>query len=250
MLSHGSADLILEACTDFWDGTDIYPLSGSDRCRNSYTPSIFVALVPFAFPFSHHLLLLLLQKEGSGFLPASLSVRLLLSIRLQAHAGVLVQRTEWKVRGAGSRSLLVHWSRSSLHYSHQTQLMQKQLEFRWYYLLLKRHRISCSVANLIFHYLSSIISTEGIGEGVEREDCVQALSGQIFMGMVSSQFQARLDTVRLIDALVTACIRFVYFSMEDELRSKVNAYSLYCKRGTFCCLKVFFFGFHKTTSIK
>lgn len=32
MLSHGSADLVLEACTDFWDGTDIYPLSGSDRC--------------------------------------------------------------------------------------------------------------------------------------------------------------------------------------------------------------------------
>lgn len=62
---------------------------------------------------------------------------------------------------------------------------------------------------------------------MEREDCVQALSGQIFMGMVSSQFQARLDTVRLIDALVTACIRFVYFSMEDELRSKVNSAATY-----------------------
>ena len=70
-----------------------------------------------------------------------------------------------------------------------------------------------------------IMSPEGIGEGVEREDCVQALSGQIFMGMVSSQYQARLDTVRLIDALVTACIRFVYFSMEDELRSKVNTHA-------------------------
>lgn len=57
---------------------------------------------------------------------------------------------------------------------------------------------------------------------MEREDCITALSGQIFMGMVSSQYQARLDTVRLIDALVTACIRFVYFSMEDELRSKVS----------------------------
>lgn len=57
---------------------------------------------------------------------------------------------------------------------------------------------------------------------LEKEDCVQALSGQIFMGMVSSQFQARLDMVRLIDALVNACIRFVYFSMEDELRSKVG----------------------------
>lgn len=56
---------------------------------------------------------------------------------------------------------------------------------------------------------------------MEKEDCVQALSGQIFMGMVSSQFQARLDTVRLIENLVGACIRFVYFSREDELRSKV-----------------------------
>lgn len=37
MLSHGSADLILEACTDFWDGTDIYPLSGSDRCSICHT---------------------------------------------------------------------------------------------------------------------------------------------------------------------------------------------------------------------
>lgn len=31
MLSHGSADVVVEACTDFWDGADIYPLSGSDR---------------------------------------------------------------------------------------------------------------------------------------------------------------------------------------------------------------------------
>uniref|UniRef100_A0A3Q1KFN8 Cation-transporting P-type ATPase C-terminal domain-containing protein n=1 Tax=Anabas testudineus TaxID=64144 RepID=A0A3Q1KFN8_ANATE len=77
-------------------------------------------------------------------------------------------------------------------------------------------------------------SDEGIGEGVEREDCVQALSGQIFMGMVSSQFQARLDTVRLIDALVTACIRFVYFSMEDELRSKVFAEKMGLETGWNC----------------
>lgn len=75
-------------------------------------------------------------------------------------------------------------------------------------------------------FLFPVVLTEGIGEGVERDDCVQALSGQIFMGMVSSQFQARLDTVRLIDALVTACIRFVYFSMEDELRSKVSTVKL------------------------
>lgn len=64
---------------------------------------------------------------------------------------------------------------------------------------------------------------EGIGEVLEKEDCMQALSGQIFMGMVSSQYQARLDIVRLIDGLVNACIRFVYFSLEDELKSKVRS---------------------------
>lgn len=68
---------------------------------------------------------------------------------------------------------------------------------------------------------------EGIGEVLEKEDCMQALSGQIFMGMVSSQYQARLDIVRLIDGLVNACIRFVYFSLEDELRSKVGRASLF-----------------------
>lgn len=50
MLSHGSADLILEACTDFWDGTDIYPLSGSDRCGDAYTPTA-LASAPSRFFF-------------------------------------------------------------------------------------------------------------------------------------------------------------------------------------------------------
>lgn len=75
---------------------------------------------------------------------------------------------------------------------------------------------------------------EGIGEVLEKEDCMQALSGQIFMGMVSSQYQARLDIVRLIDGLVNACIRFVYFSLEDELRSKVFAEKMGLETGWNC----------------
>ena len=39
MLSHGTADVVLEACTDFWDGADIYPLSGSDRWVRKHTPA-------------------------------------------------------------------------------------------------------------------------------------------------------------------------------------------------------------------
>lgn len=47
MLSHGSADLILESCTDFWDGTDIYPLSGSDRSRHTHSLTDLLPLCCF-----------------------------------------------------------------------------------------------------------------------------------------------------------------------------------------------------------
>lgn len=89
----------------------------------------------------------------------------------------------------------------------------------------------CVVLDCILEFAVSWVSwpvsatclpEEGIGEVLEKEDSMQALSGQIFMGMVSSQYQARLDIVRLIDGLVNACIRFVYFSLEDELKSKVG----------------------------
>uniref|UniRef100_A0A3Q3GQL8 Transmembrane protein 94 n=1 Tax=Labrus bergylta TaxID=56723 RepID=A0A3Q3GQL8_9LABR len=175
MLSHGSADLILESCTDFWDGTDIYPLSGSDRkkvldfyqraCLSGYCSAF--AYKPMQVSLSNQLDGKCVELAPGPFL----------------FTGVELPST--------------------------TPIKHNSCRNSW-------------------------SSDEGIGEGVEREDCVQALSGQIFMGMVSSQFQARLDTVRLIDALVTACIRFVYFSMEDELRSKVFAEKMGLETGWNC----------------
>ncbi|XP_046888146.1 transmembrane protein 94 isoform X4 [Hypomesus transpacificus] len=175
MLSHGSADLILESCTDFWDGADIYPLSGSDRKK--------------VLDFYQRACL-------SGYCSAFAYKPMQVSLSSQLD-GKCVELAPGPCLYSGlelpSTTPLKHGSRRN-----------------------------------------SWSSDEGIGEGVEREDCVQALSGQIFMGMVSSQYQARLDTVRLIDALVTACIRFVYFSMEDELRSKVFAEKMGLETGWNC----------------
>ncbi|XP_037610869.1 transmembrane protein 94 isoform X5 [Sebastes umbrosus] len=175
MLSHGSADLILEACTDFWDGTDIYPLSGSDRKKvlDFYQRA---CLSGYCSAFAYKPMQVSLSSQLNGKCVELASGPCLFS-------GVELPSTT-PIKHTSCRN---SWS-----------------------------------------------SDEGIGEGVEREDCVQALSGQIFMGMVSSQFQARLDTVRLIDALVTACIRFVYFSMEDELRSKVFAEKMGLETGWNC----------------
>ncbi|XP_047232729.1 transmembrane protein 94 isoform X4 [Girardinichthys multiradiatus] len=175
MLSHGSADLILEACTDFWDGTDIYPLSGSDRKKvlDFYQRA---CLSGYCSAFSYKPMQVSLSSQLNGKCVELASGPCLFS-------GIELPST--------------------------TPIKHNLLRNSW-------------------------SSDEGIGEGMEREDCVQALSGQIFMGMVSSQFQAKLDTVRLIDALVTACIRFVYFSMEDELRSKVFAEKMGLETGWNC----------------
>ncbi|KAM3591994.1 uncharacterized protein V6R79_011033 [Siganus canaliculatus] len=175
MLSHGSADLILEACTDFWDGTDIYPLSGSDRKK--------------VLDFYQRACL-------SGYCSAFAYKPMQVSLSCQLN-GKCVELAPGPCLFSG------------VELPSTTPIKHNSCRNSW-------------------------SSDEGIGEGVDREDCVQALSGQIFMGMVSSQFQARLDTVRLIDALVTACIRFVYFSMEDELRSKVFAEKMGLETGWNC----------------
>uniref|UniRef100_A0A3Q2FPS6 Transmembrane protein 94 n=1 Tax=Cyprinodon variegatus TaxID=28743 RepID=A0A3Q2FPS6_CYPVA len=174
MLSHGSADLILEACTDFWDGTDIYPLSGSDKKVLDFYQRAVLSGYCSAFAYKPMQVSLSSQLDGKC------------------------------VQLASGPCLF-----SGVELPSTTPIKHSLLRNSW-------------------------SSDEGIGEGVEREDCVQALSGQIFMGMVSSQFQAKLDTVRLIDALVTACIRFVYFSMEDELRSKVFAEKMGLETGWNC----------------
>ncbi|XP_072311637.1 transmembrane protein 94 isoform X2 [Eucyclogobius newberryi] len=175
MLSHGSADLILESCTDFWDGTDIYPLSGSDRKKvlDFYQRA---CLSGYCSAFAYKPMQVSLSSQLNGKC-------------LELAPGPCVF--------------------SGLELPSTTPLKHGSCRNSW-------------------------SSDEGIGEGAEREDCVSALSGQIFIGMVSSQFQARLDTVRLIDALVTACIRFVYFSMEDELRSKVFAEKMGLETGWNC----------------
>ncbi|XP_030630146.1 transmembrane protein 94 isoform X2 [Chanos chanos] len=175
MLSHGSADLILEACTDFWDGADIYPLSGSDRKKvlDFYQRA---CLSGYCSAFAYKPMQVALSPQLNGKC----------------------------VELAPGPALF-----SGVELPNTTPIKHSSRRNSW-------------------------SSDEGIGEGVDREDCVQALSGQIFMGMVSSQFQARLDTVRLIESLVTACIRFVYFSMEDELRSKVFAEKMGLETGWNC----------------
>ncbi|XP_032648821.1 transmembrane protein 94 isoform X3 [Chelonoidis abingdonii] len=178
MLSHGTADIILEACTDFWDGADIYPLSGSDRKKvlDFYQRA---CLSGYCSAFAY--------KPMHCALSSQLNGKCIELVQVPGQSAIF---TSCDLPGT-------------------TPIKQSSRRNSW-------------------------SSDEGIGEVMEKEDCIQALSGQIFMGMVSSQYQARLDIVRLIDGLVSACIRFVYFSLEDELKSKVFAEKMGLETGWNC----------------
>ncbi|VDM47405.1 unnamed protein product [Toxocara canis] len=67
------------------------------------------------------------------------------------------------------------------------------------------------------------------------EQCLNVLlKDQVFCGVVVMQYQAREDVVHLIEQLDNACVRFVYFSKENELRSRVFAEKLGLEAGWNC----------------
>ncbi|XP_016359362.1 transmembrane protein 94-like [Sinocyclocheilus anshuiensis] len=146
LFSYGSADVILGACTEFWDGEDIQPLTDSDR------------------------------KKVVDF--------------------------------------------------YQRSCMAGQCVAVSFKPLLQPHdpQIDDTCVELPLNH--STDTTDDVS--------ITPLRQQIFLGLVSSQYQARPDVVRLISGLDSACIRFVYFSSEEEVRSKVFAEKMGLETGWNC----------------
>jgi hypothetical protein len=68
----------------------------------------------------------------------------------------------------------------------------------------------------------------------DAESCFQVQCNQVFIGMVTMQYQALTDMVQLIEQLERACIRFVHFSKENELRSRVFSEKMGLESGWNC----------------
>ncbi|KAJ8953919.1 hypothetical protein NQ318_019159 [Aromia moschata] len=73
-----------------------------------------------------------------------------------------------------------------------------------------------------------------VGNVSDAESCFQMQCNQIFIGMVTMQYQALTDMVHLIEQLEKACIRFVHFSKENELRSRVFSEKMGLESGWNC----------------
>lgn len=71
-------------------------------------------------------------------------------------------------------------------------------------------------------------------EGSRLENSFEVQCNQVFIGMVTMQYQAQADMVHLIEQLERACIRFVHFSKENELRSRVFSEKMGLESGWNC----------------
>lgn len=65
-------------------------------------------------------------------------------------------------------------------------------------------------------------------------ECFQEECNQVFIGMVTMQYQTIHDMVDLVEELDHACIRFVHFSKENELRSRVFSEKMGLESGWNC----------------
>ncbi|XP_060802787.1 transmembrane protein 94 [Amyelois transitella] len=88
---------------------------------------------------------------------------------------------------------------------------------------------------LHFHSTDSLLLNEVTDEDVnDAEGYFDMQCNQVFIGMVTMQYQAQSDMVELIERLERACIRFVHFSKENELRSRVFSEKMGLESGWNC----------------
>nr|XP_031837359.1 transmembrane protein 94 isoform X1 [Nomia melanderi]XP_031837360.1 transmembrane protein 94 isoform X1 [Nomia melanderi]XP_031837361.1 transmembrane protein 94 isoform X1 [Nomia melanderi]XP_031837362.1 transmembrane protein 94 isoform X1 [Nomia melanderi]XP_031837363.1 transmembrane protein 94 isoform X1 [Nomia melanderi] len=86
-----------------------------------------------------------------------------------------------------------------------------------------------------FHSTDSLLCNENKDDNIsDVESCFEIQCNQVFIGMVTMQYQAQTDMVQLIEQLDRACIRFVHFSKENELRSRVFSEKMGLESGWNC----------------
>ncbi|XP_003739856.1 transmembrane protein 94 [Galendromus occidentalis] len=156
MFSQGTADLILDHCTDYWDGHNICPITDLDRkCILDFYQRTSLTAYCTAFSYTP------LKNCADVILPPNTFIQV-------------------PTRNFHTKAYLGGFS-------------------------------AVSQANL-----SDIMKNiENSYEAFHGRICKQ-----VFIGMVALQYQARPTFVRLIEELDKACIRFVHFSKENELRSR------------------------------
>ena len=208
MFSQGTGDLILDTCTEFWDGQDLCALTEIDRKRildfyqrSSLTAScmafayIPVNVVPDSQLFNDYFIEL--PPESNYLFRSSKS---------------LTSSTK-----SSDNKDLFTGPRLSQHFSSDLLLMGCESG--------EENSTQSRFKN---------DSIDSLLEAQQFEMLFNQLNNEVFIGMVTMQYQACPDFVTLIEQLDKACVRFVHFSKENELRSRVFSQKMGLESGWNC----------------
>lgn len=253
VFSQGTADVILDACVEFWDGKQLVPLDESARkkVKDFYHRT---SLTSYCSAFSYTPLLkgynlgdhyIELPSENSKL---SLQMRKLANER---HEEFLQKQIINVPSPLADETVTRHIYESNLssqdnmqlnslsitpipalkHFSGQTYQSPKTP-------MLRRH---LSVENIhSYDYKSKDSMHYPLSEGRKPkrarklDEVLEEITDQVFIGMVAMQYQACPDFVGLVEQLEHACIRFVHFSKENELRSRVFSEKMGLESGWNC----------------
>ncbi|XP_053678100.1 transmembrane protein 94 [Anopheles nili] len=225
LLTQGTADIVLDCCDDYWDGTDLQPLTEKERKRaqDFYQRS---ALTAYCTAFAYRPLRHGISGALSGG-PKGGSIAYLELPPESKHRRDLYRRENYSdlVGGdpGGAGGEFVDCGRGPAGWGGRTGgTLGLGLG---------------GMAPLAHHSIStdSLLFTDGRDDDISDVDgCYQMQCHQVFIGMVTMQYQAQTDIVQLIERLERACIRFVHFSKENELRSRVFSEKMGLESGWNC----------------
>lgn len=187
LFSQGMADLLLDACSDFWDGQKLKPLGNAERKKIA--------------DFYH-------RTSMSSYCTA-FAYRPCTEVIGEEFADIYLEVPDDVITFHGP-----------LH----NRMCDTQH-------INKRH----NVKDRLYHGSAESLILDGIVPDIhDVEGCFQSQSNQVFIGMITMQYQAKQDIVDLIESLESTCIRFVHFSKENELRSRVFSEKMGLEAGWNC----------------
>lgn len=195
MLTQGTADIILDCCDDFWDGHDLRPLGPQEKKR---AQDFYQrnALTSYCTAFAYRPL-----RHG--------------------------------VSGALSETAYMELPPESVYKSN----VQREHDRGGIFCTFDAAHSEQKTVDELKHAISSdsLLFSENKEEDVcDVDGCFDMQCHQIFIGMVTMQYQAQTDIVSMIERLERACIRFVHFSKENELRSRVFSEKMGLESGWNC----------------
>lgn len=257
LLTQGTADIVLDCCDDYWDGRDLRPLTAQERKRaqDFYQRSALTAYcTAFAYrPLRHGIsgALAGVNTNQTAYLELPPEMRYRLkqqrtpsftydsteataaaeAARMQQHS----ISTDSLLRFSGAADDAPPHYRHQYHYLHHYQAPQSQ-----------QHQPQNARTKRYTHYSHSSgggddssarggsSSKAGTPADDDVDSCFEMQCHQVFIGMVTMQYQAQTDIVQLIERLDQACVRFVHFSKENELRSRVFSEKMGLESGWNC----------------